>query len=288
MSILCEDVKPSWLLSLLFSCLVLWYFISSTISWYRLRNIPGPFLAKFSYLWLGSVAFSGKQHETYQRVAEQYGSLVRVGPNVLLTDDPELVRKMSHVKGSYPRGPAAQGTRFNPYHENMFMVRDPGIHDRIKAKLVPAYSGRDTPNLESDVDDQINSLITLIRRDYISGPDQFRPLDLSYVSGLFTLDVISRISLGKEFGCLESNLDMHAFYPTLEDHLPGMALTTDVPWLQKVFLSPTFLKLFGPKERDRKGMGKLLKLCNEVVRQRFQPDAKVEKDMLVSGYSYCL
>lgn len=29
-------------------CLVVWYIVSSIAAWYRLRHIPGPFLASFS------------------------------------------------------------------------------------------------------------------------------------------------------------------------------------------------------------------------------------------------
>lgn len=44
----------------------LWYAVTAFISWYRLRGIPGPFLASFSYVWLARIATSANQEELYR------------------------------------------------------------------------------------------------------------------------------------------------------------------------------------------------------------------------------
>ncbi|KAF4995908.1 hypothetical protein FDECE_12637 [Fusarium decemcellulare] len=259
-----------------------WYILSSVASWYRLRHIPGPFLAKFSYLWAGSMALSGKQYERHLELSRKYGSLVRVGPNEILSDDIDLLRRIHGVRSSYSKGSSYAGTRLNPYHEPMFMITNPVEHDRMKAKLAPGYSGRETPGLEPAIDEQIQNLIQLIRSKYLSKPGEFRPLVWSHVASLLTLDIISRISLGQEFGCLSSDSDIHEFRETLEEHLPIISLTTDVPWLRRVVFSPTFLKLFGPSVKDSKGIGRLMKLCNDVVHERFQSNSEDKPDMLGS------
>jgi hypothetical protein len=153
----------------------------------------------------------------------------------------------------------------------------------MKAKVAAAYSGRDTPGLESNVDDQLRSLIDLIRSKYISSPGEVRNFSLGRLPGLFTLDVISKVSLGDEFGCVRCDADIHGFYSTLRVHIPFMSLTIDVPWLRNFFYSDIFLKLMGPKETDTAGIGKLMGLANNVVRKRFAQDAEPKKDMLVSS-----
>ncbi|KAF4460398.1 Pisatin demethylase [Fusarium albosuccineum] len=261
-----------------------WYISSSVVSWYRLRHIPGPFLAKFSYLWAGSMAFTGRQYETHLELSRKYGSLVRVGPNEILTDDIDLLRRIHGVRSSYAKGPSYEGSRLNPYHNPMFSTTNPVEHDRIKTKLAPGYSGRETPGLEPAIDEQIENLVRLIRNKYVSNPGDFRPLVWSNVASLFTLDVISRIALGREFGCLSSDSDIHEFRNTLEEHLPLMSLTTDVPWLRRVAFSRTSLKLFGPSVNDSKGIGKLMKLCNDVVHERFQSNSEYKPDMLKGSF----
>lgn len=274
---------PTTIAMAFLSCGVFWYLVSSIAAWWRLRHIPGPPLASFSYFWIASVTHSGKQYEIYRDLCNKYqSSLVRIGPNDLTTDNPDVIRMMSSAKSLYWKGQANTGNRFNPYHEVMFTMLDPERHDKMKAKVAAAYSGRDTPRLESNVDDQIQNLISLIRNKYISKFGELRTLELGRISGLFTIDVISKVSLGKEFGCLRNDNDLHGFYSTLRSHIPFMSLTIDVPWLRDFFYSDIFLKLIGPKETDRSGIGKLMGLTNDVVRTRFSPEAAAQKDMLVN------
>ncbi|EMR70214.1 putative cytochrome p450 monooxygenase protein [Eutypa lata UCREL1] len=74
-------------------------------------------------------------------------------------------------------------------------------HDKMKAMLSPGYSGRETAGVEQDVDDQLKNLVDMIRRKYATDGrgGEFRPLDLAKVSGYFTLDVISRVALVRQY-----------------------------------------------------------------------------------------
>ncbi|CAG7555660.1 unnamed protein product [Fusarium equiseti] len=275
---------PSGIAISLLAFLTTWYLITSVISYHRLRHIPGPFLARFSYLWVGYTAYKGKQHQVFTALDKKYGSLVRIGPEVLLTSDVELVKRMSATKSTYGKGSWADGIRFNPYHETMFATRDPKEHDRVKAKLTPAYSGRDTPNLEEAVDQQVMSLISLIRRRYLSDPaaGDFRTLPLIDVVFYFAMDVISKVALGTEFGCCATNSDPYKFYKGLAEHMPVMALTTDVPWIRAIMYSSTFLKYFGPQEADPNGIGPMMRVTNENVREHYKQDENEKVDMLSS------
>jgi cytochrome P450 len=262
--------------------IVVGYIVSSIVSWYRLRHVPGPFLARFSYLWLARLALSGKQYETHLELNKKYGPIVRVGPNDVFTDDLEFLRKINSTKGLYAKGASYSGSRLNPYYESLFMMRDPIAHDKMKAKLIYGYSGKETMGPEAAIDEQIMNLVRLIQDKYVSKPGEFRPLQWSKTAGLFTLDVISRLALGQEFGCLNSDEDIHSFFDTLKDYLPIIALTTDVPWLRNIAFSRLFLRLFGPSIRDKKGIGKLMGLANKVVDEFYEGDGEVKRDMLSS------
>lgn len=92
-----------------------YYLVSAFITWYRLRDIPGPFLASFSYLWLANVAKSGKQFWIYRDMYKKYGPLIRVGPNELSTDDPELIRRMNGARSSYGRDPVSMISHYSMF-----------------------------------------------------------------------------------------------------------------------------------------------------------------------------
>lgn len=94
-----------------------WYTVTSFLSWYRLRGIPGPFFASFSYIWLARRATSANQEEQYRDVNRMYGPLVRVGPNELMTDDPDVLRATGGVRNKYGKDPWYLSARFNPYQD---------------------------------------------------------------------------------------------------------------------------------------------------------------------------
>ena len=245
---------------LLVLSLLLWFLLSSLASWYRLRHIPGPFLASISYMWLGSNAWRMRQYEAHQGLNEKYGPLARVGPNELFTDDPDIIRKINTTKSRYRKGDWYDGSRFNPYRRSIFEQTDIAQHDRSKPMIVAAYSGRDIPDLEDNIDDQLKALIEMIRTRYCSPSEggEFRPLDLTAAMGYFSLDVVSRIALGEEFGCLKADNDTINFFDFIRKHFPLIGLTTDIPWLRNIVFSSTGLKLFGPRETDSGGLGKIM------------------------------
>ncbi|KAI1473040.1 cytochrome P450 [Daldinia caldariorum] len=263
-----------------------YYVLSTAYLWYRLHHVPGPFLASLSYIWLGRQVLNGTQLEAIGSATKKYGSLVRIGPNELLTDDPEVVKRMSSAKSKYWKSDWYSGSRFNPYYPTMFITLDPAAHDKIKARMTPGYSGRDNPGAEADVDAQVKSLIGLIREKYIGHSDkgEFRPLNLAEAVSFFTVDVVSKIALGNAFGSLESDSDCHEFYGTVSKHIPQMAFTADVPWARDIVYSTLGLKLFGPKETDPKGIGKVMGLVNKAVRKLFIPGADREEKTLLGSF----
>ncbi|KAI1159042.1 cytochrome P450 [Nemania serpens] len=262
------------------------YFLGSTLyQWHRLRHIPGPFLASFSYLWIAYTGWCGKQYELHKVLGEKYGPLVRIGPNEVSTDDPETIRRITGAKSAYPRAGWYDGARFHPDSDAMFTMIEPVRHDKFKAKTSFGYSGRETPGLESAFDEQIQNLIGLIRRKYVQkagASSSVVPLDIRRACSLYTLDVISRIALGKEFGCLEADDDILGFIHTVEAFMPAMNVLGDVPWARNIVFSQLGIKLVGPKPTDRSGVGLMMKMTNDQVRKAYAGDSKGATDILGS------
>lgn len=89
---------------------IVYFVVTAAYQWYRLRNIPGPFLAGLTNLWL-SWTFSKGEDAPFYKLGTKYGHLVRVAPNLLLTDDPEQLRKMfvpAYPPASLPLDPTHQ------------------------------------------------------------------------------------------------------------------------------------------------------------------------------------
>lgn len=128
--------------------------------WHRLRHIPGPMLASWSVGWQLTGALSGRYHKWLKDAVDKHGKscrhdlhlasspadeeykypglLIRIGPNELLSTDPEVLRRMSAVRSAYTKGPFYDAARFVPDVDNVVSMRDEGKHKALRAKMTPA------------------------------------------------------------------------------------------------------------------------------------------------------
>ena len=75
-----------------------------------LRNIPGPFLAKFTDLWRLCSMLGRRPEITQRQLHDKYGPVVRLGPNMISISEPAMIdeiysRKTTLIKVSTNDGP---------------------------------------------------------------------------------------------------------------------------------------------------------------------------------------
>lgn len=63
------------------------------------------------------------------------GSLARIGPNHLITDDPVAIRKILAIRSRYQRGPWFDAIRIDPHVANIVSERDAGKHNALRHKM---------------------------------------------------------------------------------------------------------------------------------------------------------
>ena len=141
---------------LLAGLLAFWYFQHVVRAWYRLRHIPGPPSLGWSNWWLIRAHANGKTHLELDEICERYGlillplalnnmltsqgKLVRIGPNDLITSDPEVLRRILGVRSPYSRAPYYEGFRFDPYRDNVLSQTDNFQHGVLRAKMAAGVS----------------------------------------------------------------------------------------------------------------------------------------------------
>jgi hypothetical protein len=252
-----EACEPACQVSLFgLAALAIWYATTAFFSWWRMRHIPGPFLASFSYLWLAYVQRSGRMGEIYRDLPAKYGPVVRIGPNEVTTSDAPAIRKLNAARSKYIRDPWYRGGRWNPYVLHMFNELEQGPHDALKGRLINAYSGKDVDSLETLVDGQIEDLLDLLRRKSEANRGK---VDMSSICSYFTLDVITKAGTGEAFGFLRTDSDVFGFIAELKSVWGILGLTLDIPLVRNILYSDTFLRLLGPSKKDQSGFGKLMR-----------------------------
>lgn len=231
------------------------YFVVSTAySWYRLRKVPGPFLASLTYLWTLSVTTSGQDAWTYSELAKKYGHLIRVGPGLVITDNPDVLRRISGVRSTYVKDGFYSASFKHADYDTMFSMMSIPEHDKRKAQLAGSFGNIVALDMEPIVDDLIN-VLTQYLRDKCTKGSEANTLNFALVVNYFTMDVITRIAFGKELGFLRSDTDVHGLLAAVRGALVVVTVPLTIPWLRGIITSRWFVKIFGPKPTDKMGIG---------------------------------
>lgn len=196
--------------------------------------------------------------EDTRQTYKTLGPLARVGPNDLVTCDPEIIRLMGSARSQYKRSEWYEAMRLDPYVDSIFSEMSVPIHDARRAKMSAAYSGKENPFLEADIDSCISSFINLIKSKYVTTGDEMRAMDFGRKAQFFTLDVITKVSYGEAFGYLDRDEDVHEYIKTTEDLVPWLTFFAVVPLANNILNRSWIKEKIGPSPKDDFGMGKLM------------------------------
>ncbi|KAK4464777.1 cytochrome P450 monooxygenase mpaDE [Cladorrhinum samala] len=261
------------------------YILATTLHQYRrLRHIPGPPYAGLSKWWLARNELSGEMNLRLLGVSEKYGSIARIGPNLLLTSDPDLLKRMLAVRTKYKRGDWYDAAQFDPGHQNIISERDDAAHNKLRGKMAAGYSGKDVEGLELRVDRNVRGLIKLLDEKYVAKGKRF---EFARKVQYFTLDAISDISFDEPFGFLTADSDLWQYIYTAESALTAVLFCTIWPWLTKIAASFPFNRLL-PSDDDPFGFGKIKGIARKQASERYGPNKKVNNDMLGSFVNHGL
>ncbi|KAK5992623.1 Cytochrome P450 monooxygenase ABA1 [Cladobotryum mycophilum] len=257
------------------------FIIRPVYTWYRLRHIPGPPSAGWSLWWQLSGALGGRYHEELKEAADRYGPLVRIGPNQLLSTDPDVLRHMSSVRSRYSKGKFYASGKIVPGVDNVVSLRDPTRHKQMRAQMAPGFAGKANEgySFEAGMDRQLMSFIDLLERKYVSTKFDIRPFDMAEKTQFFALDAIGDVSLGQPFGYLDKDEDLYNYNKINSTSLPMMNVVSVLPSLAQVVHTWPLLLLL-PKEGDQVGFGRLMGFARNYVEQRLDPSSPPAKDMM--------
>tara|TARA_R110002003_G_scaffold232_10_gene16794 strand:- start:22802 stop:24001 length:1200 start_codon:yes stop_codon:yes gene_type:complete len=214
-------------------------------------------------------------------LTKSIGSLVRIGPNWVVCGDPVEIQRIWSIRSGFARTPWYKATRLDPEEDNVLTELDTKRHHQRRAKLVPAYAAKGLDNQEQLVDEQIEKLIDLIKRNYLSTESDVKPCNLGRVMQYLTQDIISAVGFGKPAGYLDANEDMMGILETCENLLAPGHIIMFLPLVRRV-LESGILKPFLPKPTDQRGIGGLLGLIKSHVDTRYGESKVHGKDMLQS------
>lgn len=121
----------------------------------------------------------GKRSQTIHRLHQEYGPVVRIGPNELCFNSVESLKAIYGQSSDFPKGPLYDsfGKR------SVLTMRDIDEHKERRKRLSPVFSTAHLNELEPLILDKVRDLIVAVDRQ-LDGP-----MDVWYFFRMFALDV---------------------------------------------------------------------------------------------------
>ncbi|CAK7221524.1 hypothetical protein SBRCBS47491_004554 [Sporothrix bragantina] len=263
--------------------LVLWNLYSYITS--PLRKFPGPFLAGWTNLWRLYHASSGKYQWTIEALHEKYGPVVRIGPNLLDLDYPEMIKTVYGTDGKWRK------TEF--YHNSsayidgkltyhLFSTTDQPAHARMKRPIVKYYSMSSVLAMEPHVNRVLGDLCTHLEMRFMDKAGQpSSDCDLGRWIAYYTWDFISAATFSKRFGYMDAGHDFDGTIHIADQVTDYMAAVGQMPWLDFVF-DKNPIKRIGPPNLQNVTRISYENMVKRIAEGDEKADAKTaeEKDFL--------
>lgn len=195
--------------------------------------------------------------------------MIRIGPNMLLTDDTEFVRKMNNVRSNYGKAPWYHAFKLDGSHHNILSEIDNDRHLELRNRLANGYSGANNPTFESDINSIIRQVFEQIDAKYISRRDTIKPFDFSQMMMYMTLDITTLLAMGKAIGYVEADEDLYDYVGTMWNNFPIMNFMSSYPPIVSFLSIPFIQRNTAPSVKESTGLGKIKALAFETVRERY-------------------
>lgn len=243
---------PAYLLGPHYNSLLYCYAISATVFLssllisivsYRLSPLHplaghrGPILwrvTKFSAAYYGSF---GKYHIKLKQLHDEYGPIVRIGPNELSIIQADMI---PHILGTHgmPKGPLWEGRRilsspnFN-INNHMIGVRDLKRHAELRKPWNKAFGTEPMKDYEETLLTRVSILENCLQEICDAGEGGVAQVDVKAWASFFAFDFMGDVAWSDDFSLCKEG-DIHGYVKNLEDAQSLPTIVQHVPWLAKV------------------------------------------------------
>ncbi|KAI0478374.1 cytochrome P450 [Xylariaceae sp. FL0804] len=193
--------------------IVYWSSISLyRLYWHPLARYPGPSIAAIStssweFYW--NYYNNGRMIFEIERLHRIHGTVIRIGVNDLHVSDPEVYQDLTRTGSKFTKD--VDFYRAIAFPGTSIGETDPERHRVRRKVLAPALSGRRVQELAPAILAKTKELLARLE----DARSTASPICITSAAKAFTMDIISKIVLGKEMGCV-ADPDFHNEFT---DHL---------------------------------------------------------------------
>ncbi|KAH8880968.1 cytochrome P450 [Thozetella sp. PMI_491] len=229
-----------------FLTLVGWW----VLSYFRspLRRYPGPLLAGWTNLWRLFAVQSGCYPSLIRKLHDRYGPILRIGPNLLDLDYPELINTIYGTDDKWLK------TEF--YHNqstvvdgkivySIFSTSDPSEHARMKRPVAKHFSVGSFAAMEPHMDEAIDNLCYQLEHRFIDKEGRAKSFDLGEWISYCAWDLVTAITFSRPYGYMEKGFDFDNTLSDLDKSIDYFTAVGQMPFLD-FFLDKNPIFRLGP------------------------------------------
>lgn len=220
-------------------------------TYWRLRHIPGPFWAKFTNIQRVLWVRTKEAQLVHQRIHEQYGPVVRTGPNMVMFNDPAAIPIVHIMRRGFPKSPFYH--IFQTYTPKgpaitAFNATDEDDLKKVKAPVAPLFSASNVMTFEPIVNDVLECFVENIDKRFLKHGTIF---DIAKWFQYYAFDVMGMLTFSKRYSFLDAGDDvggmLGAIYGYMDyaaevshSFLKGPTLVlirfqlTQIPWVDRL------------------------------------------------------
>ncbi|KAI0004697.1 cytochrome P450 [Xylariaceae sp. FL0662B] len=214
---------------------VLHYLVSYFTS--PLKDIPGPFWAKFTNLWRFIDHYNATQPITQRRLHEQLGPAVRIGPNIVSLSDPSLLKTIYSTRGNFIKSEfycVNDAVQDGQLIQNVFGTRSNAFHGKYMKPIQKFYTMQSILTMQNSVDKTIVSLCEQLENRFMDGKNTGKTCDIADWIGYYAWDIVGEITFSQEFGFLKSGTDVKGMIHTAESVMHYFGIVGQIPSFDKL------------------------------------------------------
>ncbi|RSL93663.1 hypothetical protein CEP52_013142 [Fusarium oligoseptatum] len=203
-----------------------------------LARHPGPFLHRISIIPCIWYAYKGSRHVVLAKLHEEYGDIVRYGPNFLSFNNPKAIRDIYGASSGFVKAKYySHGPPGHKFTANIVTAVSKAEHGRKRRLMSGAMSDSALRKFEPFVQEKIDLFLK-----QLMDPKSFNGTvkNLSEWFNFLSYDIMGHLAFGKGFNMLTSD-EHHYVQPLIEQFQHRGSVIGTAPWLERFGLARILL-----------------------------------------------
>ncbi|KAI0009688.1 cytochrome P450 [Xylariaceae sp. FL0662B] len=198
-----------------------------------LRKYPGPFLSRWTNLWRLALVRTDSYHIHMKQLHDKYGPVVRIGPNLLDLDTPELAKTIyttdiSWRKTEFYKNSSTVINGNTTY--TLFSEIDPARHAQLKRPVANFFLQGSILKKETLMEGALRDMCIHLENRF-----QGKNCDLGEWISFCAWDIVGAVSFNQTFGYMDKGFDFDGSIGIADQTMDYFSAVGQMPFLDHLF-----------------------------------------------------